>query len=269
MGEGAAGGGCMALIFWYSRENSWSFIAYLEETMKNLLISSLSFFFLAITGAYADSPMMAMQHVISVSGEGSGDFAPDQAILSLSVVSKDTDLAKAKRENDALTEKLVAVTRDYKIPKEKIATSAVNINPEYSYTNGQQKFIDYAVNRSLRITVDDLSITEKLLSAVVDAQVNQINGVEYTLADPESHAMPLRTKAFNNAKAKAVALAEAAGVKLGAPVSISTQGAAPPVMPVFARAMALGGGEAAPSVAPTLPGMITLHETVNVVFALE
>jgi uncharacterized protein YggE len=77
---------------------------------------------------------------------------------------------------------------------------------------------------------------------------------------------------MQNAKAKAEALAVAAGVKLGKPFSIQASGGyMPPPMPMMRGAMMAmaDGGMEKSSVAPSLPGMVEIRETVNVVFVLE
>ena len=207
---------------------------------------------------------------ITVSGESSEQFAPDQAILSVSLVHHDKELAVAKRQNDELTEKLVNIAREFKIPKEKIATSQLYISPEYEYNNKGRTFTGYAVNRSLRITIDNLDIQERLLSAIVDAKVDQVNGIEFRLADPEKYAAGLRTKAFENAKAKAASLAQAAGAKLGPAITINTSDVAMPIpgpRPVMMMAKAADMAES--SVAPSLPGMVELRQSVTVTFGLE
>jgi uncharacterized protein YggE len=120
--------------------------------------------------------------------------------------------------------------------------------------------------------MDSLNIHEKLLSAIVEAKIDQVNGIEFRLAKPEERAMQLRVKAFENAKAKAAALAEAAGAKLGKVLVISTTSNSinmpSPPMPMFAKAMR-ADSSAEMSVAPSLPGMVELEESVSAAFSLE
>lgn len=214
-------------------------------------------------------PALAEGRSISVSGTAKEDVVPDQAVLSVSLVNRDKVLAEAKKQNDALAEKLVAIIRKFDIPKEKVTTSGLYINPEYNYPDGKQQFVGYMVNRSLRITIDKIDNQEKILSALVDAKIDQVGGVEFQLSDPEAREGALRVKAFENAKAKAEALAKAAGSKLGAAITIATDGAVmpPPGMPRPMMMAAKASMES--SVAPSLPGVITLQESVSVTFALE
>jgi len=215
--------------------------------------------------AFAQMP--PTPRMITVSGEASEQVAPDRAILTVSLVSKNRDLNITKRENDQMVEKLVAIAREFKIAKEKIATSGVYISPEYNYVQNKQQFIGYTVNRTLRITMDDISIHERVLSAIVDAKIDQVNGVEFALADPEKLVKNVRVKAVENARAKAQALAEAAGTKLGQVMNISTvdSGVMLPPRPMTAMRAEMADS----SVAPSLPGMIDLRESVTVSYALE
>ncbi len=240
--------------------------------MKRFLIPALAAFAtVLVSNAFAQMPPPPpMVRMISVTGEAHQDFSPDQAVMNLSLVSRNANLAEAKQHNDALAKKLMAITTEFNIPAEKVATSGLYISPEYNYDNSKQRLIGYIVNRSLRITMDKMDIHERLLSKIVDAGVDQVSGVEFRLADPEAAAQKIRAKAFENAKARAQTLATAAGVTLGKPISISTSGAAPimPPMPMMARAMDAAGAESS-SVAPSLPGMISIQENVSVVFSLE
>jgi len=239
-------------------------MTYGDAKMKTLLGMALGILMLCA------APAMAEQRSISVSGSAKEEVAPDQAVLSIGLVSKNPDLAAAKKHNDGLVEKLVAIITKFEIPKQKVATSNVYIAPEYTYnaTNGQQTLAGYIVNRSLRITVDKLDSQEKLLSAIVDAKISDVNGLDMQLAKPEEVSARLRVKAFEDAKRKADALAVAAGGKLGPALTITTDNI--PMMPSPRPMMQMAAkSSAAESVAPSLPGMITVQESVNVTFGLE
>ena len=247
--------------------------------MKKLLTISTGILWLAAQNlvsqpVLAQTPEGAVSsgiRYISVGGNSKQQFSPDQAILSMSLVSKDADLTKAKADNDAMVNRLVAITKNYKIPTENLATSNIYIAPEYNYQqNKKPQLIGYTVSRQLRITMDSLDIHEKLLSSIVDAKIDQVNGIEFRLSKPENHAADLRVKAFENAKSKAAALAQAAGAKLGKALVISTVSNSidmPSPMPVMAKAMRADMAEM--SVAPSLPGMVELSESVTVSFELQ
>lgn len=224
------------------------------------------------TPVYAQMPPphpAPMPRTISVSGEASEQFAPDRAILNVSLISKNMEINQAKRENDRLTKKVVSVLSDFDIAKEKIANSQLYISPEYRYEHKKQVLKGYTVNRSLRITMDDISIHERVLSDLIKIKVSHVGGVQFALKDRKKYSTAIQAKAFKNAKAKAEAMAKVAGVKLGKPISISTGHAAPFHPPRHMMDRGMVAMEQGNSVAPSLPGMITISQSVNVVFEME
>jgi uncharacterized protein YggE len=235
--------------------------------MKKLISIFAVFFSLSTSYSYAQTTPPEPRS-ISVSGEAEEQAAPDQAVLSVSLISKNMDLTKAKQENDELVEKLVNIIHQYAIPKEKVSTSNVSIEPQYTYDNGKQHMDGYAVSRALRITIDKIDQSERILASIVDAKIDQVNGLEFQLADQESHMDQVRVKAYANAKAKAETLAKAAGAKLGAPLFILADDAMPPPMRPMPR-MAMAAMKQEASVAPSLPGMINMHASVSVTFELD
>jgi len=243
--------------------------------MKSLLALSLLLF--AGGEAFAQMPPPpppAMVSTIAVTGEAKEAVTPDQAVITASVVSRNRDLNEAKQNNDAQMDKVVQIAKEFSIPRDKIIPSNMNINPEYIYNNTTQKqeMTGYVVSRTLRITMTKLDIHERVLSALVNAKIDQVSGVEFSLANPDAVSDRLRVKAVENARTRAEALAAAAGVKLGKPVTINAAGGyyAPPPMPMMARAAApMDMAESKMSVAPSLPGMLEMRESVSIVFALE
>lgn len=217
--------------------------------------------------AHAEEPF---RRTVTVSGEGKVEAAPDRAVLPIAIETKDKQVAEAKRANDALTEKLLKVAGQYGIPKEKLKTSGIFVSPQYRWEEKTHKqvFETYVVNRSLEITIDALEKTEKIIAAVTEAGIDRVQGIQFTLANPEALEAEARTKAVRNAQARAQALAEAAGVKLGRVLTITSGGGgyAPPPMPMRAMAAKADMAESAP---PTLPGVSSIEQQVTVVYELQ
>lgn len=226
-------------------------------------------FLTAIAPAQADSGMLRS---ISVTGTAREEIAPDQAILSGQVISRAKQLASAKTANDKMAERVLAVAKQFDIPQQDVSASNVYISPEYNYNNTakKQELVGYVVSRNLSITMKKLDIHEQLLSELIENGIDQVNGVSFSIGKPEERADLLRVKAVENARSRAAQLAAAAGAKLGKVISISMNGAAqPPMMPVMGRAMMAKADMAESSVAPSLPGMTSLSESVSVTFELE
>jgi uncharacterized protein YggE len=238
--------------------------------MKYNVLLLLTAFFININSAQAEMLPPAPPRMISVTGEAREEIVPDQAILSGQLVSKAKQLSVAKTENDKLVKQVLAVAKEFDLPKDKISASNVYITPDLIWDQATQKQnkIGYIVSRNLTLTMDNMAIHEKVLSALLEGGIDQINGVNFIIAEPEAHADKLRVKALQNARARAQMLAEAAGATLGKVIFISNSSAmAQPPMPVMGRAMAMMKQDSAG--APSLPGMVNLEESVSVTYELQ
>lgn len=233
----------------------------------NALLLTLPFVCLAAPAMAAPDPV----RIVSVTGTAREEVAPNQAILSGQLVSKSKELEAAKKANDELVERVVVIAKQFEIPREKISAANVYISPEYVYNKktGRQDMVGYIITRNLTITIDKIGIHEQVLSALVENGIDQVNGVNFQVSNPEARADTLRARAVQDAKNRAEILAKAAGAKLGRVYSIATDGASmvPPPMPRMMMANAAAKAES--SVAPSLPGMTTMQETVSVSFELE
>ena len=97
----------------------------------------------------------------------------------------------------------------------------------------------------MQVKIRKLADVGTILDAAVAAGANSLNNLYFTIDDPSSLQQQARTKAVQDAMAKAKTLADAASVKLGAITSISEQGAQPRVLydrAIMAAPAAAGGG---------------------------
>jgi uncharacterized protein YggE len=103
-----------------------------------------------------------------------------------------------------------------------------------------------------------------VIDTLVGAGANDVGNVFFEVTQASKHLDEAREQALADARRKAETYAKAAGVTLGAPLSIS-EGGAPPV-PMFRARMA-----AAPMAnsVPIATGEETLSVTVNVSWAIK
>lgn len=229
-------------------------------------------FFLCIPALLmVSSPAFSVEtapRTVSVSAQGSVEAVPDRAVLPITIESKDKVLAAAKQKNDKQMDKLLKVAADNGIAQAKLKTSGIYINPGYRYENNKQVFEGYSVNRSIRITIDELDKLEKVIAGLTSAGIDQVQGVEFTVADPEALESAARKKAVEKATAKATELATTAGAKLGRVITINETGGQYP-MPMMARgavAMEMKADSAPP---PPLPGTMEVQQSVSVLYELQ
>lgn len=185
--------------------------------------------------------------VISVSGEGVVDAAPDMASIVIGVVTQAKTAREAVSGNTTATEGVLASLNEAQIEKRDISTSGFSVQPNYNYPrngSGEAPTIEgYEARNSLTVRVRDLTKLGTILDNVVTTGSNQIGGISFDVADKTPLLDKARGDAVADARRKADIFASAAGVKLGRVLAIETGAQRwvpqPRVMAMQARADAL------------------------------
>lgn len=210
----------------------------------------------------ADSPKSAQ---ITVSATGEVSQAPDRASVSAGVVTQAKTADAAMAANATKMSAAFDQLRAAGLEEKDIRTSQMSLNPRFSYQNRQSPKIDgYEVRNTVSATTDDLEKVGPMLDALVKAGVNNINGVSFSISEPEAAKTVARDKAIKAAKAKAEAMASAAGVTLGNLTSISenSRGSFAPQPVAYARLESQ-------SATPIAAGEQNLSVTVNLTYEIK
>ena len=153
-----------------------------------LLVSVLALALSACSGSAAATPA---DRNLMVSGNGIVYLTPDIAYIYVGVHTEDPDIAQAVV--DALKNMGVAATD--------IQTSSFSVWPSQQndpMTNLPSGFT-YTVDNTVYITVRDLTKLGRLLDTVVGAGANNINSIQFDVADKTAALAEARQKAMDNA----------------------------------------------------------------------
>jgi uncharacterized protein len=234
---------------------------------------ALSLIFLACAPSTLAQDNCARPRLISVNGTAEVNVAPDQAVLRLGVESRDKELALAKSRHDERVKKLIGIARDAGIEAKYIQTSQLTMGPEYS-DNYRRNFADYQVSQSISLTLKDLSKYEPLMTRVLEAGVNELQGIEFAVSEPAKYRAEARLKAIRIAREKAGAMAIELGQTVGKPWEISEDGDSSSLFGFGARANAnyaynVGGKVEGTDESAVAPGEVAIRASVRVSFQLE
>ena len=179
---------------------------------------------------------------ITVSATGDVSQAPDRASVSAGVVTQAKTADAAMSANAAKMTAAFEQLRAAGVEEKNIRTSQMSLNPRFSYKDRNSPKIDgYEVRNRVSATTEDVEKVGPMLDALVKAGVNTINGVSFSISEPDIAKAEARDKAIKAAKAKAEAMASAAGVSLGNLTSIteSSRGGFVPQPVAYARTASL------------------------------
>jgi len=220
-------------------------------------------------------PAIQQKKVITTDGRGTVDVQPDEALVSLAVVTQAGDAKSASEENARKMDAVLATLNKLGIAKEDVATSGYRVQPRYNWSGKDQRIVGFQVRNSLEVTVRDLEMVGDVLDVTLGAGANEIGGVTFTLSKDQQTAF--RNKAIelavSKAKADAISVADASSVRIVGPLEISTTGSQ--LSPY--RAYADYGGSpndaealSKAAIAPQIqPGDVTVSAHVTVVYEFE
>lgn len=201
---------------------------------------------------------------ITVTGEGQVAAAPDMATISLGVTSQAASASQALSQTNAATARVLDRLKAMGIAARDMQTDGLSLSPRWDQrsASGQEPTITgYVASNSVRVRVRDLSSLGQTLDTTVGLGANQFNGLNFGLQDPRPSTDKARRAAVADALLRARLYATAAGVELGAILSISEVGnARPPILEM--RSMA------AADAVPVAQGELTVSASVTVVFAI-
>ena len=215
-------------------------------------------------------------NTISVSADGKVIATPDLATVTIGVLTQGSSAQDVKDKNNAKINKITDFIKQQGIDAKDINTAQFYFYPQQDWQNGTGVITGYQGNQTVTVKVrninTDQSKLENILDGVVNNGANQIQGVNFSFADPNGLQEQAREQAIDNAKQKAQSLATKAGLSLGKVVSIAeTQNGEPRPMPFAASPQAFGmGGGADKSVAPNIePGSQDIIESMTVIFEVK
>jgi uncharacterized protein YggE len=157
---------------------------------------------------------------ITVTGDAAVKVVPDEVILILGIQTSDKDLMIAKKQNDECLKKLMDLTKQLSIDPKYVQTDFVRIQPRYTDSYTQQNFVGYFVQKTVVITLKDITKFEDLLTGALLAGVNYVHGIEFRTTELRKYRDQARDLAIKAARDKADALAGALDRQVVKPTSI-------------------------------------------------
>jgi uncharacterized protein YggE len=201
---------------------------------------------------------------ISVTGEATVSVPPDLAQIDGGVTSEAKTAREASEANNAAMGKVLLALKGAGIEEKDFQTSRLQLQPQSAPNRtGPSAIVGYRASNRVTIRLRDVNKVANVIDTLVGAGANDIGGINFTVSNVSKFLDEAREQAVADARRKAEIYAKAAGVALGAPLSISEEGSPGPT-PFRARVAA---GMAVS--APVAQGEETLSVTVNVSWAIK
>jgi uncharacterized protein YggE len=212
-----------------------------------LVVSRL--FFLAALAiaslAVADAP----DRTVAVSGRGEVQVEPDRALVVVGVEARNPTLQNAQQEVNRIVDRFLTLCDELKIPRQQVQSSSANVQAEYDWNNDthERRLLGYYVSRQLEVDLHDLDRLGVLMEKAVGLGVNQVSPPQLDTTRAEALRREALSKAADDARLNAEALAKTLGARVGKVRRIASSDVAtqPPPQPLergVAMMAKAGGG---------------------------
>jgi len=221
----------------------------------------------AAVALVVSAPALAQSDIppaISVTGEASISVPPDLALVDAGVASDAKTAREASEANNNAMTKVLAALKAANVDPKDIQTSRLSLQPQYAPNrSGPSSVVGYRVSNRVTVRIRDVTKLANVIDTLVGAGANDIGNVSFEVSQASKLLDDAREKAVADARRKAEIYARAAGVTLGAPLSISEEGAPQPAF----RGKMMAPMAAAPT--PIAQGEETLSISVSVTWAIK
>lgn len=228
------------------------------------------------TASYGSSSLLTCNqdcgwNTIEVNGAGTLNVSPDVANLNVQVTGS------AKTTNEAITilsQKITTVLdtlTNQGLNSSNWKTNYLSVYPNTSYVNGSTITYGQIASQSMTITVPIPNANGTAVGKIYDglAKVKDIsiNGLTFDLQNKTTAYANARKLAYQDALKRASDYTSAAGVAIGAPLTITDSFSSAPVVAVapMAKSMALMASDSVPTTVSV--GTVTINYYVDVVFS--
>ena len=203
---------------------------------------------------------------IRVLGEGVVTAQPDLAVVSIGVEAFAPSASEATTDATRRMRSVLDALSKAGVPARDIRTNRYDVAVERPWRDGKPGPVSgYRVSNSAEVRVRDFTKLGSILESVTNAGSNAIGALQLDREDRSPEQLRALALAYASARAKADALAKAAGVELGQVLSVQEGSSVGPPRPML-RAVAM---QAQSRDVPIAGGELSFTAQVEVVFAVK
>jgi len=177
------------------------------------------------TRVVMEQPGQQPQNAISVQGSTEFDVAPDLAKISFRLETLSPTAQDAQLKNRDIGSAVMSALKQAGVSQNEIQTTDYRVEKVQEWDPTGQKMVDkgFRVSNAFIVSTKDLAKVGTLLDVGIQAGANNVESLSFELSDAKQKEVKTESlkKATMNAREKAEALADGAGVKLGKVLTLS------------------------------------------------
>jgi uncharacterized protein len=217
--------------------------------------------------AHADGTSAPQVTTITVTGTNIQSLAPDTVVVNAGATETATTAQAAQTKMNTVIHSVMNTLGGLSIPANDVQTSNYNLQPNYSQQSkdGQQVLTGFTTNENLSIQLQNVAQAGALIDTLVKVGVNQINGVNYEISNPNQAEAQAYGAAMKDARNQANTIAQALGSVITGVQSVTTANNG--VGPIYP--MASFATKSSSDSTSLAPGAQQISTSVTVVFTIS
>ena len=244
----------------------------MNHTIRNFLGVALVILALVAAGgivSYVKSygNGISVPRTFAVTGEGKVVSIPDVAQFSFGVIVEGGENISALQEmNVEKMNAAISFLKDVGVETKDIKTQSFQIEPRYKNQYCVRdtpcpvpEIVGYKVSQSARVKIRDFGVIGSVMTGLVEQGVNSISQLSFIIDDDTALENEARSKAIQQAKEKAKAVAVAAGFGLGRIVDVRESS---PGFYARAESLSFDSAESTPIIEPGTQ-TVTIRVTIT------
>lgn len=189
---------------------------YVKRCMTLILLASMLFAFPSAKAQGADA-----YTEIVVQGNGSVSAQPDIVTVRVNATALAEEMLDAQRQISEVVGRATDALLLLGVADTDIVTTSYGYYPRYNYDGNVPELVGYQANHALEITCRDVLLLDRVIAALTDSGISEINDISYGVADKGALYKQALELAVRAAEEKAAAMAAAGGVTLSRMLSLT------------------------------------------------
>lgn len=234
--------------------------------MKTRVFPAAVMLCLALFAPMTAQAAEAQPPILSVSGSGMVQGAPDQAAITLGVVTRAETAGEAQQENAAKAAAIRSALTALGVEDADVKTEDYNFRPEYSREAGERTVVGYTASNVIRVKVRNVALVGDVVDAALANGANTIHSLDFSIRDTDALRKRALESAVKDARSKADAIAHALGKSIVGVQHVSENTGM--FQPRQSNAMMMKSMDAAGGSTPIDAGTLSLSADVHIDFIL-
>ena len=206
--------------------------------------------------------------ILSVSGNGMVQSAPDQAAVTMGLVTRAETAGDAQQENAIKATAIRNALIEIGIEEKDIKTDEYSFKPEYSRERNERNIIvGYTASNTIRVHVRNVALASDVIDAALSNGANTVYSLDFSIRDTDALRKKALENAVKDARSKADAIAHALGKSIVGVHHVSENTGM--FQPRQSNTMMMKSMDAVPESTPIDAGTLSLTADVHIDFILS